>query len=148
MGREDDPVPGIAQLPNLPQNLRLIRHIEGARRLVQNDERGVLHQGSGNTHLLTLTAGQLIQRGVRQVEQPQFLHHGVHLLTVTARGRREQPNIGCATHQQVLGHGVGDAATLHLRKVRDAAGTLRRGQRIQRLTAQVDGALGERVQTN
>ena len=86
MGREDDPVPGIAQLPNFPQNLRLIRHIEGARRLVQNDKRGVLHQGSGNTHLLTLTTRQLIQRGMCQVEQTQLLHHGVHLLTVTARG--------------------------------------------------------------
>ena len=85
---------------------------------------------------------------MRQIEQAQLLHHGVHLLTVTVRGRREQPDIGCATHQQVLGHGVGDAATLHLRKVGDAAGTLRRGQRIQRLVAQMNAALGERMQTN
>ena len=89
-----------------------------------------MHQGSGDTHLLTLTAGQLIQRGMRQVEQTQFLHHFLHLVAVLTRGGGEQADIGCATHQQVLGDRVGDAATLHLRKVGDAAGTLGRGQRI------------------
>ena len=36
VGCENDPVPGIVELPNLTQNLRLVRHVQGAGWLVQN----------------------------------------------------------------------------------------------------------------
>ena len=91
------------------QHQRLDRHVERRRRLVADEERGVVGQGDGEDDALPLSSGQLVRVcpcRVRGVGQPHLLEQ----VDGPLPARRVRSETG-AVDQQRLGDLVADRAS-------------------------------------
>jgi hypothetical protein len=82
---------GDVHAPDLELHLLAQLAVEGAERLVHEQDRGLDHHGAGERHALLLAAGELAHRAVREVleaDDPQRLRDAARDL-----GTRHAPDL-------------------------------------------------------
>ena len=127
------------------QRLLLVADVEGARRLVEQQDRCLLGEGAGDDEPLPLAAAQRTEAAVGERGELQALEHvRRHRLVVTAL-RAEVADVRRPAEQHVLepGHVVGDDR--RLRDVGDELGppTARAQRQRRAVDDDVTGALGD-----
>lgn len=122
---KDDHVVGNSDLPNGTHHIDLVARIEGARRLVQQEDGRAPHDGLRQARKLSLSAGQFVERRQREVANVQTVEDG--LRADVEIGVRSAPvgRQGAQRGDDGFDHRQGDALGQRLRHVGHRSGEFR-----------------------
>ena len=113
------------------QHLNLVRDVQVGGRLIEQNQRGLLRQGHGNPHTLTLTTRKRLNGTLSKLQHVRRLHrlHTGALVLIRPGTQQRLVRVAAARHHIRHGHAarrlrglrqhrqdLGDSAGLHLRQ--------------------------------
>ena len=81
------------------ENLQLIAEVQVGGGFIQHENRGVLHQGSGNHHQLPFAAGKTVKATVLQVGDADFIESPVTPIHILLLGGAEGGQAAGSSHK-------------------------------------------------